>query len=132
MAAQRVLVVDDEPAVLGLVSKALSSRGYEVHGVCNASEALELAKRMPSFDLVVSDVIMPGMCGPALVRELALLSPQTAIVMMSAHIGIEALPLHAGFLSKPFRVADLFSTVERALAPRLEVPPAPLSDASDA
>lgn len=132
MAPPRVLVVDDEPAVLGLVSKALSSRGYEVHGVCNAMQALELAKRTPGFDLVVSDVIMPGMCGPALIRELALLCPQTAVVMMSAHIDIEALPVHAGFLSKPFRIADLFSTVEKALAPRPEAPHTPFNGASDA
>ncbi len=59
MSTPKILVVDDEPAVLGLVSKALSAKGYEVHAACHPNQALKLAEAMPCFDLVVSDVIMP-------------------------------------------------------------------------
>jgi CheY-like chemotaxis protein len=60
MAKARVLVVDDEPAVLGVVSKALAIRGYEVHAVSSPLHALRLAQDAPGFDLVVSDVIVPA------------------------------------------------------------------------
>jgi DNA-binding NtrC family response regulator len=125
MAAARVLVVDDEPAVLGLVSNALSLRGYEVHAVPSPLQALKLLHDTPCFDLVVSDVIMPEMCGPELVRKVAELCPTAAVVVMSAHIDTHemaarldgaALSRQVRFLSKPFRVTDLYSVVEKALA----------------
>ena len=53
MATARVLVVDDEPAVLGWVSRALSRKGYDVHAVSSPLEALLLAHDTPCFDLVV-------------------------------------------------------------------------------
>jgi two-component system cell cycle sensor histidine kinase/response regulator CckA len=117
MATPRVLVVDDEPAVLALVSKAFSVRGYEVHAAASPVEALELVKAGPCFDLVVSDVIMPGMCGPQLVKEIAQMCPGSAVVMMSAHVVVEGLPPHAKFINKPFRIEDLFSIVQKALPP---------------
>jgi CheY-like chemotaxis protein len=115
MATARVLVVDDEPAVLGLVSKALSGRGYEVHAVPSPLQALQIAHDEPCFDLLVSDVIMPEMCGPELVRRIAQLCPTAAVVLMSAHIACETLPEHAAFISKPFLLTDLYSIVEKAL-----------------
>jgi DNA-binding NtrC family response regulator len=126
MAAARVLVVDDEPAVLGLVSKALSLQGYEVHAVPSPLEALKLMHDTPCFDLVVSDVIMPEMCGPELVKKVAELCPTAAVVVMSAHINVHEMAVQfdgmtrlsrVKFLSKPFRVTDLYSAVEKALAP---------------
>ncbi|MGB9455579.1 MAG: response regulator [Bryobacteraceae bacterium] len=117
MATARVLVVDDEPAVLGLVSKALSDRGYEVHAVSSPLQALQVAHDEPCFDLLVSDVIMPEMCGPELVRRIAQLCPTAAVVLMSGHIASETLPEHAAFISKPFLLTDLYSVVEKALEP---------------
>jgi len=120
MPIPKILVVDDEPAVLGLVSKALESRGYEVHAACCPTQALEIARNAPCFDLVVSDVMMPGMCGPELVRRIAQICPTTAIVMMSAYVAAEAVPKRAAFISKPFRVTDLYSVVSSVLAPSVD------------
>jgi two-component system cell cycle sensor histidine kinase/response regulator CckA len=117
MSTPKILVVDDEPAVLGLVSKALASRGYEVHAASGPTQALEIARNAPCFDLVVSDVIMPEMCGPELVRRIAQICPTTAIVMMSAYVAAEAIPKRAAFISKPFLVTDLYSVVASLLAP---------------
>ena len=78
MSTPRVLVVDDEPAVLRLVSKALSVRGYEVYAAASPMQALHLARAAPCFDLVVSDVIMPEMCGPELVRRISRICPHAA------------------------------------------------------
>jgi two-component system cell cycle sensor histidine kinase/response regulator CckA len=113
---KRVLVVDDEPAILRLVARALSQQGYEVHAAPHPVQALALAKAaIPCFDLVVSDVIMPEMCGPELVRNIKRICPATAILLMSAHIASEALPAYAAFIGKPFQMADLCSMVKRAL-----------------
>jgi two-component system, cell cycle sensor histidine kinase and response regulator CckA len=120
MSTPKVLVVDDEPAILGLVSKALSARGYEVHAVSHPKQALELARTMPCFDLVVSDVIMPEMCGPELVRRITRICPTVAVVMMSGYIAAEAIPKYAAFITKPFRLTDLCSVVANVLAPPVD------------
>jgi two-component system, cell cycle sensor histidine kinase and response regulator CckA len=117
MSTPKVLVVDDEPAILGLVSKALSARGYEVHAASDPTQALEIAKAMPCFDVVLSDVIMPRMCGPELVRRITQICPTTAVVLMSGYIAAEAIPARAAFISKPFRLTDLCSTVAKVLSP---------------
>lgn len=117
MTATRVLVVDDEPSVLNLVSTVLSSRGYEVKAVSSPLQALELARATPCFDLLVSDVIMPEMCGPELVKRITRICPNAAVVLMSGHISCEELPRHAKFIGKPFLPKDLHSVVESALAP---------------
>jgi two-component system cell cycle sensor histidine kinase/response regulator CckA len=116
MATARILVVDDEPGILGLVSKGLSRRGYEVHVASSPTKALELAKAVPCFDLVLSDVIMPEMCGPELVRKIIQICPNVAVILMSAQIAAEVIPGHAGFISKPFVMPDLYSVVEKKLA----------------
>jgi CheY-like chemotaxis protein len=118
MPAPKVLVVDDEPAVLRLVSNALSARGYQVQAASGPVQALDIVKAAPCFDLVLSDVIMPEMCGPELVRKIAQLCPDAAIVLMSAYVAAEALPEHAAFIGKPFHIADLYSVVEKKLAPQ--------------
>ena len=65
--------------------------------------------------MIVSDVIMPEMCGPELVRNIKRMCPRTGVVLMSAHIASEALPEYAAYISKPFRMTDLFSIVEKVL-----------------
>jgi FixJ family two-component response regulator len=58
---------------------------------------------------------MPEMCGPELVRNIRRICPDTAVVLMSENIGSEELPEHAVFIGKPFQLADMYSTVKRAL-----------------
>jgi len=115
MAMARVLVVDDEPGVLRFVSTALSRRGYQVESADHPRQALNIAKTAPPFDLVLSDVIMPEMCGPQLVKQIAAICPKAAIVLMSGHLGCEELPGNSRFIGKPFLLPDLFKVVEQAL-----------------
>jgi two-component system, cell cycle sensor histidine kinase and response regulator CckA len=114
---KRVLVVDDEPSVLRLVSGGLLKQGYEVHAAPHPHQALELVKAAsPCFDVVVSDVIMPDMCGPELVRNIKRVCPFIAVVLMSAQIASESLPEDAAFISKPFRMDELCSLVKKVIS----------------
>lgn len=116
MSNPKVLVVDDDPGVLRFVADALSIQGYEVHAADGPVQALELVKAMPWFDLLVSDVIMPEMCGPELVRNIRQVCPSIAVVLMSGEFSGQELPNGAGFICKPFLLPDLYSVVERTLA----------------
>ena len=116
MPTPKILVVDDEPGVLHLVSRALSLRGYEVHAASSPKQALAIAEALPLFDLVVSDVLMPGMSGTELVNRVSELCPAIGIILMSAQVLTGSLPEHAIFLSKPFPLRDLYAIVEEKLA----------------
>jgi two-component system response regulator AtoC len=114
----RVLIVDDEPSMRHLLSVILTDRGYEARAVGNAEEALkELAAR--DYDLVLSDVRMPGMGGLALVRELQRTTPDLLVVVMSAYgthdTAIEAMKAGAyDYLGKPFKPDDVLLVLRKA------------------
>lgn len=122
MAYPKILVVDDEPQILDLISRALATGDYEVVSMSCPIEALEFAQATPCFDLVVSDVIMPGMCGPEFVRRISEIWPGAAVILMSGFLYKEVVPTHVEFLTKPFAVGDLFAVVDRALASRIGGP----------
>ncbi len=65
--------------------------------------------------MVISDVVMPGMSGPELVKEVHERCPNGGAVMMSGFGALEALPPEAQFLTKPFRLPDLLAAVQKAL-----------------
>lgn len=114
-----LLIVDDEANTLASLSRAFRLEGHEAAVCDNASKALELAKSQ-SFDLILSDVIMPGKDGLALLEELKAQGVQTPVVMMSgqAHIemAVRATKLGAlDFLEKPISTEKLLLTVENAL-----------------
>lgn len=114
--ATRVLVVDDEPFILDLVGRALSRSGYEVATASDASQALAEVERAPGFDLLLSDIVMPGMCGPELAKQIARSYPSTAVLLMSGYDPKPGyLPSNVCFIGKPFLMKDLFAMVERAL-----------------
>lgn len=109
----RVLLVDDEPAILEALQLALAEYGLEVHTAANGARALEsLALWRP--DVVVSDWMMPVMDGDRLVRELRRV-PALAdmlVFLMSALQPPGDLPID-GFLHKPFGVLQLLRLIYR-------------------
>jgi len=113
----RVLVVDDEPAVLQLLLRSLEARGHDVVAAPHARKALELVKckTCPRIDLVVSDVLMPDMNGPELVREIAQEIPGVAALFISGLTAAEKLPAGAAFLRKPFSLTELMGKVDDLL-----------------
>ena len=114
-----LLVVDDEANTLASLSRAFRLAGHEASVCDNAAKALELAKSQ-SFDLIFSDVVMPGKDGLALLEEMRRQGITTPVVMMSgqAHIemAVRATKLGAlDFLEKPVSTEKLLLTVDNVL-----------------
>lgn len=123
MTTATVLVVDDEPLVLEVVERALARSGYDVLAAQSASEALEIVKTKRPIHLVLSDVVMPGMSGPELLKSVKQLSPSTAAVLMSGYVCSGPIDMAVPFVHKPFSLPALVSTVARALRPRRSATP---------
>jgi signal transduction histidine kinase len=117
---ERVLVVEDEPAVRRYVSDALSRFGYQTVVAETPTEALELvARSTPAFNLLLTDVVLPEMSGMHLAQRALKLTPGLRVVFMSGHIdprgGHAALPAGAVLLRKPFPPDELARVVRRGL-----------------
>lgn len=114
----RVLLVDDEPSFLELISETLIPRGCEVTTAQNADQAIQaLAEQF--FDVVVLDIRMPGTDGLALLQRLSAERPTLQIVMLTGHAtistAVQAMRLGAfDFLIKPVEVDDLMRILRRA------------------
>jgi two-component system, NtrC family, nitrogen regulation response regulator NtrX len=114
-----LLIVDDEANTLASLSRAFRLAGHEATVCDNAAKALELA-RTQSFDLILSDVVMPGKDGLTLLEELKAQGVITPVIMMSgqAHIemAVRATKLGAlDFLEKPISTEKLLLTVSNVL-----------------
>lgn len=120
MTAARILVVDDEADIRGLVKEILSEEGYEVEVAADAAQARVSRERHPP-DLVLLDIWMPGTDGITLLREWQSGGVDGCpVVMMSGHgtveTAVEATRLGAvDFVEKPLSITKLLRTVERAL-----------------
>ena len=114
-----LLIVDDEANTLASLARAFRLAGHEATLCDNAAKALELA-RAHTFDLILSDVVMPGKDGLSLLEELKAQGVTTPVVMMSgqAHIEMAVRATRLGaldFLEKPVSTEKLLLTVENAL-----------------
>ncbi|WP_234052281.1 MULTISPECIES: ATP-binding protein [unclassified Xanthobacter] len=121
----RILLVEDEDAVRAFASRALSARGYEVLTAASGVEALELLEKGEQsgarpVDLVISDVVMPEMDGPSLLKELRARDPGMKVIFISGYAEeafARNLPPseHFAFLPKPFSLKQLVAAVNTAL-----------------
>src|SRR5579885_910464 len=114
-----ILIVDDEANTLGSLSRAFRLAGHEATVCDNAAKALELAKAQ-NFDLIFSDVVMPGKDGLSLLEDLRVQGITTPVVMMSgqAHIEMAVRATRLGaldFLEKPISTDRLLLSVENVL-----------------
>jgi DNA-binding NtrC family response regulator len=114
-----LLIVDDEANTLASLSRAFRLAGHEATVCDNGAKALELAKSQ-HFDLILSDVVMPGKDGLTLLEELKTQSIAAPVVMMSgqAHIEMAVRATRLGaldFLEKPISTEKLLLTVDNAL-----------------
>jgi nitrogen regulation protein NR(I) len=116
----KILLVEDDSAIVTTLRRVLADENYEVAVEANASAGLERAKTTP-FDAVITDLKLPGMNGLELVRELRTIQPRLPVLMMTAHgtteTAIEATQAGAyDYILKPFEIPELLSMVEQAVA----------------
>jgi two-component system cell cycle sensor histidine kinase/response regulator CckA len=117
-----ILLVEDEDPVRAVNARALTARGYTVIEAASGVEALQIIEeRKAPVDLVVSDVVMPEMDGPTLLRELRKLYPDLKVIFVSGYAEDafkKNLPdgEEFNFLAKPFSLKQLSEAVKQAIA----------------
>ncbi len=116
-----ILLVEDEEGLRALNARGLTSRGYTVLEAGNGVEAIEVLEANGHVDLVVSDVVMPEMDGPSLLRELRGRDPNVKFIFVSGYAEeafAKNLPSDQqyNFLAKPFTLKQLVAEVKKTLA----------------
>ena len=117
-----VLVADDEPSTLALVSSHVRSRGYKVLEAKSGEAALELIQTADGpIDLLITDVVMPNMDGPALVREVREIHPDMKVIFISGYTEDafrQRLDTDSDihFLPKPFSLKQLAGKVKEVIS----------------
>ncbi len=119
MAGEKILIVDDEEGMRRLLSRILVKEGYETFAASNGEEALR-AIGQDHYDLVMTDIKMPGMGGLELLSELRAYDPRLPIIVITAYGTVESAvqALRAGaydYITKPFEGDEIRLTVAKAL-----------------
>jgi CheY-like chemotaxis protein len=118
-AKNRILVVDDEEALRVVLSAELEGEGYQVTSAADGQEAINILTTK-EFDLILLDIKMPNVDGFEVLKFVKERWPQTKVVMLTGFAdlknAIESKKLGAeDFVSKPYDLVDLLTTVERVL-----------------
>ena len=120
-AAATVLVAEDDPSVRRLVGHILSPKGYQVLAAQSVDDAVRIVQNHPGpIDVLLSDIIMPGMNGPELYTRLATARPKMKVIFMSGYSDetasrCGALDPGRHFLQKPFSPHNLLVKIAQAL-----------------
>jgi DNA-binding NtrC family response regulator len=112
-------VIDDEPVIHDVLSQLLTSEGYDIEISSSGEEALEKFE-VRTFDLVLLDLLMPGMNGIEILKAAKKIDPQALIIILTAYASvesaIEAMKIGAfDYIQKPFKHEELLLTIARAL-----------------
>jgi two-component system, cell cycle sensor histidine kinase and response regulator CckA len=117
--AKRILLVENERAIRDFLARCLAAEGYDVRAAANGQEALHLCGPRSHIDLIVTDVNLPDVNGPDVVRHIREQMPDVRVMFMTGGPDtVRSLEKGGGFpvLAKPFSTAELVSAVRRALA----------------
>ena len=119
MMGSKILVVDDEISVCKVLSKLLEYEGYDVEVSLSAEEALEKINKTV-FDLIISDIKMPGMDGFELLKKIRAINVDSAVIFITGYgsvdSAIEAIKLGASdYIEKPFEIGQLKDLVSEVL-----------------
>jgi DNA-binding NtrC family response regulator len=121
-ALKRLLVVDDEPQILGLLSTVFRDHGWEVTGAASGAEGIEKLEH-GRFDVILTDLMMPGESGIDLLRASKEIHPDVEVILMTgfatADTAIEAMRTGAfHYLVKPLKMEEVLHLVEKAYTQR--------------
>ena len=118
---ETVLVVEDEAVIRELTVRMLGSLGYRVHDASGGDAAMAFLRQEENqVDLVLTDVVMPGLSGARFLQELQGWDAELPVILMSGHAedrlsSVDWKSMTAGFLRKPFSMDELAESVHRAL-----------------
>ncbi len=118
--AEKILIVDDEPDMLKLIAMIIREKTpYEVMTTNNPLEAVELAKS-GNFDLIISDLKMPGLDGIELLNAVKQIDADIPVIMITAYGTVESATeaMQKGgfdFITKPFRKEQILFTIDKAI-----------------
>ncbi|MEP6716088.1 MAG: response regulator [Terriglobia bacterium] len=115
-----ILVVDDEPEIRKLVMAMLTRNGYQVLTADTGENAVRLFKNNPAIELLLTDVVAPGMSGPMIADEIAALRPDIKVLFMSGYDGTQVVQKYVvergySLLTKPFTMEQLEQKVREVL-----------------
>jgi two-component system response regulator AtoC len=118
MRIQRILIVDDEELMRQFLAETLKRKSFQVDGAANGKEAFSFLRKN-TYELLLTDMKMPDLSGIELLRRVKELSPQTAVIIMTAYgtieNAVEAMRLGAfNYLLKPFTPDTLETLIEKA------------------
>jgi len=119
----RILVVDDERSMREMLEIFLGREGYEVAGYSSASDALDGLARDQEFDLIITDINMPGLTGLDLLNSVGELEKNIPVIMITAYgspdSAVQAMKLGAvDYITKPFRIEEIKARISAAVERR--------------
>jgi CheY-like chemotaxis protein len=120
--AKTILVVDDEPEVRKMVGAMVGQFGYRVLTADSGEHALTLYKHHSPIEMLITDVVAPGMSGPMLADKLTALQPNLKVLYISGYDGTHVVQRYVveqghALLAKPFTVDQLRAKIQEMLTP---------------
>src|SRR5947207_2759777 len=108
----RILVVDDDEAQIKFLATILEADGWTVVPALSGQQAFQILQRNDDIDVILTDLLMPGMDGRQLLVAVQELRPEVPVIVMTAHASVDSAVelLHAGawhYLEKPAKLAEL-------------------------
>ena len=115
----KILVVDDDPSVLGFISLVLKRKGYEINAFEKAEDALDILQK-ENFDAVLTDIKMPGISGIEFLEKIHEINRDIPVILMTAYadldITVEAIKKGVfDFIIKPYQSEQIFHAIEKAI-----------------
>ena len=110
----RILVVEDDPSVQRIAVRSLERAGYKVRASADAARALEMLQE-ESIDLILCDLVLPGMSGPELIERVRAAHPEIRVLFVSGYSNELARTGHDAFLAKPYAPKVLLGRVAEIL-----------------
>jgi DNA-binding response OmpR family regulator len=116
---KKILIVDDDAELRANLSEILKNKGYETYEAFSGEEAIKKTETK-DFDVILLDLMMPGISGMDVLMELRKVKPKTKIIMITAFAtidnAVEAIKKGASdYISKPFKVAELDATIRQVI-----------------